>query len=66
MEKSQKGLMLIGIAVGINLLGRGVIAAMGPSQDLTGASVMLAVMFVSVVLGLFGLFRLIVGLIQKD
>lgn len=65
MSKTQSGLILIGIAIVINLVGRLLLGVTRDSNNVGIAGFMALIMLASVVMGLFGLFRLISGLISK-
>jgi len=65
MSKVQSGLLFIGIAVLVNLGGRLLPALPPGSQNIGYAGFVVVLMLGSLVFGLFGLFRLISGLLQK-
>ncbi len=66
MTKIKSGLILIAVGIGLNIFGR-LVATFAPtlmaSLPITGTLALL--MVASVVLVLFGIFRLIVGLVSK-
>ena len=69
MSKAQSGLILIGIAIVMNVAGR-LIPSPKPGGDNPAAAmllsgIILALMFASVVIGLFGLYRLVGGLLTR-
>ncbi|MBV9865445.1 MAG: hypothetical protein JO316_08855 [Abitibacteriaceae bacterium] len=66
MNKVQSGLLCIGLAVLMQVVGRLLITAMRPSPNVVLAGLMALWMFVSVVLLLFGLFRLITALLHRE
>ncbi len=65
MNKTQSGGLLIGIAVLLNIVGRLMLAATRASQNVVIAGLLAILMLASVVIGLFGLFRLISGLLNR-
>jgi len=65
MNNVRSGLILIVSGVVLNLLGRAVILVTGHHTGLVMAALMAVWMFASVVIVLFGCFRLIVGLVTK-
>jgi hypothetical protein len=65
MSKVQSGAVLIGIAVLVNVVGRILQAAMHGGQNVGSAGFLAIVLTASVVVGLFGLFRIISGLLAK-
>lgn len=66
MKKTHSGLALIGVGVGLNMVGRLLSAPIGERQSLVLAGALLALMILSVAVGLFGIVRLVVGLITKS
>ena len=66
MNKIQSGLILIVAGIGLNVLGRLLIPVTRPNPSVVVASLMAIWMVASLVLVLFGLFRLIVGLVTKN
>ena len=62
MNKTQSGLALIVVGITMNTIGR----LFSRTADLFGAGVQAIWMFASVVLVLFGVFRLVVGLSAKN
>ena len=65
MSKVQSGGLLIGIAILLNITGRFLAPAIRSSQNVTVAGLMALLMVASIVIGLFGLFRLVSGLAGK-
>ena len=65
MSKVQSGGILIGVAVLVNVVGRLLLAATRGGQNVGVAGLLAILMLASVVVGLFGLFRLISGLLSK-
>jgi hypothetical protein len=65
MSKTQSGLILIGVAIAVNLVMRLLVGAIDNSQSVGFVGLMAVVMIASLVIGLFGLFRLISGLLSK-
>lgn len=65
MTKIQSGLTLIGTGIVLNVVGRLVIPFTRSSPNVIVAGVMALWMIASLVLVLFGLFRLIAGLVSK-
>lgn len=66
MRRWQSGLLLIGVGIALNVLGRLVINMVGEHTSLVLAGMMFILMLGSVVIVLFGVIRLIVGLITKS
>ncbi|HZO91621.1 MAG TPA: hypothetical protein VFB38_25085 [Chthonomonadaceae bacterium] len=66
MNKVQGGAILIGVAIVMNIVGRLFALAAHDSRNLTVAGILAVWMFVSIVIGIFGLFHLIVGLIKRS
>ncbi len=66
MTKVRSGLLLIGVGVFLNLLGRLLIYTAGQQQSLILAGTLFILMLLSVAIGIFGLVRLIAGLITKS
>ena len=66
MSKVQSGGILIGVAIIINLIGRALMRAAIGGHSVGLAAFVTVVMLTSAVVGLFGLFRLIVGLARKE
>jgi hypothetical protein len=66
MSKTQSGLILIGIAIVINVVSNLLAATTRNNQNASIAGFVALLMFCSVVVGLFGLFRLISGLLSKQ
>lgn len=64
-SRVQSGLLLIGVGVALNVLGRVLIAIAGEQWLLT-AGMLFAFMFGSVVIGVFGIVYLVIGLITKS
>ncbi len=65
MSKIQSGLIFIVVGIVMNLLGRLIIPATRANPNVVVAGLMAIWMIASAVLVLFGLFRLIVGLVTK-
>ena len=65
MNKIQSGALLIGLAVIVNVAGRLLMAVAQKNQPVELAGLMAFIMLSSVVVGFFGLFRLISGLTNK-
>ena len=65
MSKVQSGGLLIAIAVLLNIGGRFLPLGARDSQSAGSATFLAILMFASVVVGLFGLYRLISGLVGK-
>ena len=63
MNPVQSGGLLIGIALVLNLVGRLLTPAVQASGSVPLAALLTALMLVSLVLGVFGLVRLIRGLL---
>ncbi len=66
MSKVQSGLVLIGVGVAMNLLGRLFLTVVRSLSNLLLTGLMAFWMFASVVVALFGLFRLVVGLVSRN
>lgn len=66
MKKWQSGLLILGVGVVLNVLGRLAIRMVGEQQGVAMAGALLILMLGSVVIGLFGLVRLVIGLITKS
>jgi hypothetical protein len=66
MNTIQSGLIFIVAGIVMNLLGRLIIPATRANPNVVTASFMAVWMIASVVLVLFGLFRLVVGLVARD
>ena len=62
MSKKTSGMILIFVGVAMNALGQMLVG----SSSLAKAGFVMLWMFASAVLVLFGLFRLIVGLVRKE
>ena len=65
MTKAKSGGVLIGVGMLLQLLGRGISTFAATRTDLALAGLTALLMFASVVVILFGLFRLVTGLISK-
>ena len=65
MTKVQSGGLLLGIGIVLNVIGRLVAPQVRASQNVTFAGLLVVLMLASVVVGLFGIFRLIVGLLNR-
>lgn len=61
MTKTQSGIVLIVIAAVLNFTGRIVSEATRDSRDVGIAGAIAILSFISLVVGLFGLFRVIMG-----
>ncbi|HEX8835116.1 MAG TPA: hypothetical protein VF719_12985 [Abditibacteriaceae bacterium] len=66
MNKIKNGLIIIVAGILLNLLGRLIIPVTRANPNAVVASLMAIWMIASVVLVLFGLFRVIVGLVTKN
>jgi hypothetical protein len=66
MSRVQSGLVLIGVGVALNVIGRVLSAVAGQQQGLIGAGLLLIIMLSSVVVGVFGIVRLVIGLATKS
>lgn len=65
MTRVHSGLIMIGAGILMNVVGRLLMAATSGSPNPALAGFFLVWMAASVVLGLFGLFRLITGLVRR-
>ncbi len=65
MNKAQSGGLLIGAGVLLNIVGLLLTPTARAGHTLVGAGLIAALMLASVVIGLFGLYRLIVGLASR-
>ncbi len=63
MSKTQSGLVLMGVGIVVNVVNRGVLAATSNVHDVSLAGLLLLLQFASVVIVLFGLYRLVCGLV---
>lgn len=66
MTRVQSGALLLAVGVGLNFVGRFYTDAMNSRTGVGWAGFAFLIMFASVVIGLFGLVRLIMGLVKKD
>lgn len=66
MTKVQSGGILIGVALVINLIGRGMMHTAISGHSVGLAACVTFIMLASAVIGLFGLFRLIMGMARKE
>jgi hypothetical protein len=66
MNQVQSGLIFIVVGIVMNVLARLIIPATRANPNAVVASLMAAWMIASVVFVLFGVFRLIVGLVTKN
>lgn len=66
MTKVQSGAVWIAVALGINLLGRGLTRVAVNGHSIGLAVFATVVMLIAAAVGLFGLFRLIVGMRDKN
>ncbi len=66
MTKVQSGAILIGVAIVINLIGRALIGVVKRGNSVTMATLLGLLMVASIVIALFGLFRLIMGMKDKN
>jgi hypothetical protein len=66
MTKVRSGLVLIGIGVLLNILGRVAIVALRQQRNVGIAGLLFLIMLGSVVIGIFGIVRLVSGLIRKS
>jgi len=66
MSKTQSGLLLVGVGVALNILGRLVSPLAREQQSVGVAGALLILMLASVVVGLFGIVRLVTGVITKS
>ena len=66
MQRWQSGLLLIGVGVALNVLGRLVSGVAGGQTSLVLAGMLSILMLGSVVVGIFGLIRFVIGLLTKS
>lgn len=66
MTKVQSGVVLIVVALVINLIGRGLTRAAVGGHSVGMAALVTVIMLIAAVVGLVGLFRLIVGMRDKS
>lgn len=66
MKRWQSGLLIAGVGIVLNALGRLAIRMAGEQQSVAVAGALLILMIGSVVIGLLGLIRLVTGLITKS
>jgi hypothetical protein len=65
MNRTQSGVALILVGIVMNVLGRLLTTLVGPPQNPALAMLALLWMVAAVVIGLFGLFRLITGMVRR-
>lgn len=65
MKRAQPGLMMLGGAIVLNLAGRAVSHSGITGTSVIAAAALLAVMLVSVALGILGIVRLVKGLATR-
>jgi hypothetical protein len=66
MKRWQSGLLIAGVGIVLNALGRLAIRTAGEQQSVAVAGALLILMIGSVVIGLLGLIRLVTGIITKS
>jgi hypothetical protein len=66
MKTSDSGIMFLAIGIGMNVIGRVIASFLENHLTFFSAGALFFLMFASVVIAIFGIYRIIKGLIKKS